>query len=150
VSLKPSKKLVGGALALAIATVGTFEGLRTKAYRDVVGIPTVCYGETRGVKIGDTHTVNECKDMLASRLDEFNAGVDRCLLVPVSDSRRVALVSFSYNVGLGAFCKSTLVRRLNANDPHACDELLKWNKAGGRVLAGLTKRRHIEHDLCEG
>ncbi len=134
--------------AICVTCVAGFEGLRTVAYRDPVSIPTICYGETLGVKMGDRKTEYECKTMLTSRLEQFNRGVDKCIRVPMSESRRAAMVSFSYNVGTGAFCKSTLARKLNAGDPKACDELLKWDKAGGLPLPGLTRRRIAERTLC--
>ena len=142
-----ARKAAGWA-AIAVACVAGFEGLRTVAYRDPVGIPTICFGETRGVKMGDRSTPDECKDLLIDRLEDFAKGVDACVTVPMSDSRKAAMVSFSYNVGVGAFCKSTLVRRLNAGDPGACDELRKWTKAKGITLPGLVKRREEERRLC--
>lgn len=145
--MKSSRKQAGWAV-IAVGVVGSFEGLRQAAYRDPVGIPTVCFGETRGVKMGDRYTVDQCKDMLIVRLEEFNAGVDRCIRVPMSDQRRAAVVSFSYNVGTGALCSSTFARRLNAGDPKACDELLKWTKAKGITLPGLVRRRQEERKLC--
>jgi len=145
--MKVTKKGAGWA-AIAVICVSGFEGVRQVAYRDPVGIPTVCFGETRGVKMGDRHTLDECQGMLIDRLDEFNAGVNRCIRVPMSDSRRAAVVSFSYNVGIGAFCSSTFARRLNAGDPKACDELLKWTKAKGITLPGLVRRRDEERKLC--
>lgn len=135
--------------AICIACVAGFEGLRTVAYRDPVGIPTICFGETRGVKLGQRTTAEECKDLLASRLTEFDAAIARCVKVPLPDARRAALVSFAYNVGTSAFCGSTLVKKLNAGDTFkACDELLRWTKAGGITLPGLVKRRQAEHNLC--
>lgn len=98
--------------------------------------------------MGDHFTIDQCNRMLEGRLDEFDAGVRRCVKVPMSASREAALVSFSYNVGLGAFCKSRLVSRLNAGDPNACDELLNWTRAGGIVFKGLVRRREAERDLC--
>lgn len=118
------------------------------AYLDPVGYPTLCFGETRGVKMGDTSTPDECKSLLSSRLQEFNAGVSRCIKADMSPSRRAAVVSFSYNVGVGAFCSSTFARKLNAGDPTACDELLRWTMAKGVVLPGLVKRREQERALC--
>lgn len=136
-------------LAGAIALVGGYEGLRTVAYRDVVGIPTICFGETRGVKMGDTATVEQCKTMLGDALIEFSAGLDKCLTYKVPDKPYTAFLSWSYNVGLGAACKSTLVKKANAGDVRgACNELPKWNRAGGRVVAGLTKRRLDEQRIC--
>ncbi len=136
---------------IAVATVGGYEGLRTKAYRDVVGIPTVCFGETRGVKMGDRYTVDECKAMLGDALAEFETGMRRCLKAPdqIPDKTYVAFLSLSYNIGQGAFCRSTVARRANAgNLKGACDAMLAWNKAGGRVIQGLVNRRKGERLLC--
>jgi lysozyme len=147
--MKRSTKAAGWA-AIAVACVGTFEGLRTVAYRDPVGIPTICFGETRGVRMGDRSTPEECKALLIDRLQEFNDGVNRCVYAPMSDSRRAAVVSLAYNIGTGAFCSSTFARKLNAGDPTACDELLKWDRAKGIRLPGLTRRRMEERTLCLG
>lgn len=141
--------LKGAALAALVMMVGGFEGLRTYAYRDPVGIPTICFGETRNVHMGDHKTPEECKALLSSRLVEFASGVDKCLVVPVPDKTYAAFVSFAYNVGVGAFCKSTLVKKANAEDiVGACDELLKWTKARGIELPGLVARRKAERELC--
>jgi lysozyme len=137
--------------SLAIGIVGGYEGLRTKAYRDIVGVPTVCFGETRGVKMGDQYTVEECKVMLGDALVEFETGMRKCMTNPdaVPDKPYVAFLSLSYNIGIGAFCRSTLVRKVNAGDIRGgCNELLKWNRAGGRVIKGLTRRRQEERALC--
>jgi lysozyme len=140
----------GGAVAaMAIALVGGFEGLRTVAYRDVVGVPTVCYGETAGVRMGDRYTPAQCKAMLATSLEAYAAGIDRCVTAPMTDERFVALVSFAYNVGVGSACSSTAVRLINAGQTRAgCDQLLRWNKAAGIVFPGLTRRREAERALC--
>lgn len=139
------------AAVLACAFVGGFEGLRLNAYRDVVGVATICYGETRGVKMGEKATKGECDAMLVKGLQEFERGVMSCTpgLATAPDSRVVAFVSFAYNVGTGAYCRSTLARKFNAGDTKgACNELLKWNKAGGIPFPGLTRRRQAERELC--
>lgn len=137
------------ALAVVVALVGGFEGLRTYAYRDPVGIPTICFGETRGVKMGDTATVEQCQQMLGDRLVEFSAGVDRCLTANVPAQSYAAFVSFAYNVGTGAFCSSTLVKKANAGDlVGACNQLPRWTRAAGIVLPGLVNRRSQEQALC--
>lgn len=144
----------GGALAALLVTlVGGFEGLRTAAYMDPVGIPTICFGETRGVHMGDTASVASCKAMLGNRLIEFSAGVDRCLTRRVPDKPYVAFVSMAYNVGVGAFCGSTVARKANDGDVSgACNAITAWDKArvAGVLVAlpGLTKRRAAERDLC--
>lgn len=142
----------GSAIAAAvIACVSTFEGLRTVAYRDPIGIPTVCFGETRGVKMGDSYTVAQCKDMLGDGLKEFETGMRACMKQPdqVLSGAYVASLSFTWNIGIGAFCKSTMVKKLNSGDvTGACNELLKWDRAAGIRLPGLTKRRVAERALC--
>ncbi|PSJ60991.1 lysozyme [Mesorhizobium soli] len=138
-------------MAAAVALVGSWEGLRTVAYRDVVGIPTVCFGETRGVKMGDRYTVDECKAMLGDALVEFETGMRRCLKAPdaIPAKSYVAFLSLSYNIGTTAFCGSTVVRRANAGDIRgACDAISAWNRAGGRVVQGLVNRRAEERRIC--
>lgn len=136
--------------AIAVSCVAGFEGLRTVAYRDPVGIPTVCFGETKGVKMGDRYTPEQCKDMLEERLIEFAAGVEKCTRVELPPHRKAAAVSFAYNVGTGAYCSSTFVRRLNAGEgAAACGELMKWTRAKGIELPGLVRRRKEEMALCQ-
>lgn len=144
-------KKSAGLMAAAVALVGAWEGLRLVAYRDVVGVPTVCFGETRGVKMGDRYTAEQCREMLGDALAEFETGMRRCLTAPdaIPPKPYVTFLSLSYNIGTGAFCRSTLVRKANQGDIRgACDEILKWNRAGGRVLKGLTNRRKEEHRIC--
>lgn len=138
---------------IAVALVGGFEGLRTTAYRDVVGVPTICYGETKNVQMGDRFTKTECDQMLADRLQEFNDGVNKCLKVDVPDKVRAAFVSLAYNIGVAGFCSSTTLRRANAGDlVAACMAMTRWNKAtvNGKLreVHGLTVRRGAERDLC--
>ncbi|ALN73516.1 lysozyme [Aureimonas sp. AU20] len=137
--------------ALVIGLVGAWEGFRPVAYRDVVGIPTVCFGETRGVKMGDRYTLEECRVMLGEGVKQFEAGMRSCLKAPdaIPDKPYAAMISVTYNIGTAGFCGSSMARRLNAGDIRgACDALLSWNKAGGRVVAGLTNRRQDERRLC--
>jgi lysozyme len=142
-----NKKAVGW-VSICIGCVAGAEGLRTVAYKDPVGIPTACFGETLNVKMGDTFTPEQCREMLGARVLEFGAAVERCVRTPMSPSRKAGLTSFAYNVGTDAFCGSTLVKKLNAGDPAACDELRRWTKAKGIPLPGLVKRREQERDLC--
>lgn len=136
-------------LTICVSCVAAEEGLRTAAYRDPVGIPTICFGETSGVILGQRKTVDECKDMLGVRVEEFGEGVDRCVDRPLSPERKAAFVSFSYNVGVSAFCKSSIARKYNAGDVRgACDALLLYTKARGIELPGLVKRREQERQLC--
>ena len=139
----------GIALSTAITFIGDWEGLRTEAYRDVVGIWTVCYGETKGVQPGDSYSKAECDAMLAREIVAYEAQLDRCLKHPVPIGMKIALVSWTYNVGAGAACKSTLVRKANAGDlKGACNELPRWNRGGGRVIRGLSNRRGAERAMC--
>lgn len=136
-------------VAIATTCVAGFEGVRTVAYRDPVGIPTICFGETKGVKLGDRATMDECKGMLADSLEEANQGVTACIKTPINDNQRAALVSFTYNVGTGALCKSTLAHKFNAGDAiGGCNELTKWVYAKGIKLPGLERRRVEERKLC--
>lgn len=141
----------GAAAAIALTIVAPWEGLRLNAYPDIVGVWTVCYGETQGVKKGDQYTVAQCEGMLAKRIGEFERELDKCMKParPLSPKTKAAFISWTYNVGWGAACKSTLVRLVNAGQvARACDELLKWNRAGGRVVKGLTNRREAERRIC--
>lgn len=150
-TFRPRTRLQKGtaAAALAISIVGGFEGLRQTAYRDVVGVATICYGETRGIRMGMTATKAECDAMLLKGLQEFEQGVLACTKAAMPVRRQVAMVSFAYNVGVGGYCGSSVARLLNAGQPRAaCDALLKWNKAGGVVFPGLTRRRQAERELC--
>ncbi len=150
----PSSRLKkGGAVAALAATlVGGFEGLRQNAYPDPAtkGPPwTVCYGETKGVQPGDHYTIAQCKAMLEESLQEYAAGIDRCVTVPLPDKRYVALISFAYNVGVKGACGSSVVKLINVGETNAgCDALLKWDKAAGIRFPGLTKRRQKEREYC--
>lgn len=144
-------RLVGGIGAAAIALVGAWEGLRLTAYRDVVGVSTVCYGETLGVKLGDKHTQAECDAMLLASLRRHEAGMRKCLKRPdaIPAKSYVAFVSLTYNIGVGGFCRSTARKRLDAGDVRSACNAAKWfNKAGDRTIRGLVNRRAAEHSLC--
>jgi len=142
----------GVAAALAVSLIGGFEGLRQNAYPDpATGGPpwTVCYGETENVHKGDYHSIAECKAMLVRSLEKYANGIEACVKVPLPDDRFVALTSFAYNVGVGAACKSSVVRLINQNRTReGCDALMAWNKAVGITFPGLTKRRAKERELC--
>lgn len=148
---KSRLKKSGTVMAAAVALVGAWEGVRTLAYRDIVGVPTVCFGETRGVKMGDRYTMEECRTMLGDALVEFETGMRKCLSNPdaIPDKPYVAFLSLSYNIGTGAFCKSTVARKANAGDIRgACNAIPAWNKAGGKVVKGLVNRRAEEREIC--
>jgi lysozyme len=115
-------------------------------------VPTIGYGTTKGVKMGDTITPDRALKRLADELDTvYVAAVKRCVKVPLFDYEFGAYVSFTYNVGVGAFCGSALVEKLNGGDyAGACAEISRWNKQKGKVLGGLTTRRAEERAVCEG
>lgn len=141
--------LGGALLALAIATIGGFEGRHTTAYQDVVGVWTICDGITAGVKQGETRTPQQCDAALREGIGRYEAELDACLTTPVPGRTKVALLSWAWNVGTGAACKSTLVRLANAGQfENACRQLPRWNRAGGKVVAGLVKRRAAEMAMC--
>ena len=141
--------VAGGAMVVGLATVGHFEGKRNDAYLDPIGIPTICYGHTQGVRLGQSKTDVQCRTLLKGELGEAFEVVDRAVERPLPPTREAALASFVYNVGAGAFQRSTLLRKLNAGDViGACNELSRWVYAGGRQLAGLIKRRAVERALC--
>lgn len=149
---KATKGLIAASAALTALAVGTvmpWEGRELRAYQDIVGVWTICDGETKGVRKGQTATPAECDSMLARNLVLYEQGLDRCLIYPIPGTAKVAFLSWTYNVGVGAACGSTLVRKANAGDVRgACDELSKWNKAGGKVVRGLSNRRAAERQLC--
>lgn len=149
--MKPAPKKAAGWAAIAVIVVGGFEGLRTVAYRDPIGVITACFGETRNIRMGDKFTREECNQMLEGRLVEFWRGAAACIpsLPDMPDTRQAAVVSLAYNIGVGGLCKSSIARKLNAGDTQgACDAFLLYNRAGGIVFPGLTKRRKQERDLC--
>jgi lysozyme len=138
---------------LAIKQVGGFEGLRLAAYRDVVGVWTACYGETKGIKKSMRFSKATCDNLLIDRLVEHEQGMRTCIgevnADRIPDKSYVAFVSLTYNIGVGGFCKSSLPRKLRAGDIRAaCLTLASFNRAGGRVVKGLVTRRATEMKLC--
>ena len=141
------------ALVLAVPLVAKFEGLWLTAKVDRIGTGrpiSWCYGETQGnVKAGQRFTKEQCDAMLAARLPQYANAIAPCIKVHISDKTRAALVSFSYNVGTSAACKSTAFKLLNAgNTRGACDALMNWTRAQGKFVQGLANRRAAERRLC--
>jgi len=130
-----------------------FEGLRLASYQDSVGVWTIGYGTTcypdgRPVHKNETCTVEQAGAYLLSDVAKFVAGVNKYVKVPLNQNQFDALVSFAYNLGLGSLYSSTLLKKLNAKDyAAAADQFLRWNKAGGKILTGLTLRRQSERNL---
>ena len=120
------------------------------AYADIVGVWTICDGDTKGVRAGMVETEAGCRDRLERQLVAHAAPVLRCVPgLRGRDNQLVASVSLAYNIGTAGFCRSTAARRFNAGDwQGGCDAFLRWNKAGGREVRGLTLRRQRERALC--
>lgn len=149
-----TKKLLALGASSVIAVTGGYlispwEGKRNAAYLDMVGIPTECYGFTKGVKLGDYKTDEECDKQLAEELTKYNTNMKRNVKVPLKEYEEIAYTSFVWNIGETQWNKSTLLKKLNAGDNlGACKELLRWNMAGGKVVKGLTNRRIAEYNVC--
>lgn len=142
--------LVVSAAGLALISGHEWTGKETTAYADAVGVPTICVGHTRGVFLGQTRTLAECEQLLVEDTSYAGRAVARCTQVDLTQEQYDAVVSFAFNVGGGAFCSSTLARKLNAGDCWgAAREFNRWIYAGGRRLRGLVKRRTDERRRFE-
>jgi len=126
-----------------------FEGLSLEPYRCSAGVLTIGYGSTGPhVKLGQTITRAQAEMLLKLDLLRFEAAIARLVTVPLNQNQADALVSFAFNVGIGALEKSTLLKKLNDGDYNAVpSQLQRWNKAGGKVLPGLVRRRLAEGEL---
>lgn len=137
-----------------IDLIKEFEGFRSQAYRDPVGIWTIGYGTTgmAGVgispKAGMSITQDDAERYLALTVEKFAAQIEDAITAPINENQFGAFVSLAYNIGPAAFKKSTALRKFNAGDIQgAADAILLWNKAGGKVLNGLVRRRNAERKL---
>jgi lysozyme len=125
-----------------------FEGCKLTAYQDSVGVWTIGYGHTKGVYDGMTITQDEAEQMLLTELEEYEGYIESMVTVPLTQNQFDALVVWIYNLGPTNFRNSTLLKELNAGNYNAAgQEITRWNKAGGKVLAGLVKRREAEAEL---
>jgi len=138
----------------AVELVTEFEGFSAKPYQDPVGVWTIGYGSTRdanGHPITATTPVvteGQAKALVTRDLMAAAQGVDSMVKVHLTDNERAALQDFTYNLGVGNLRTSTLLRKLNAGDLEgAAAEFVKWDMAGGKVLAGLLRRRQAETAL---
>lgn len=142
-----------GAAELLVPTVAVHEGEVQTTYQDVVGINTVCYGDTDPAMAipGATYSSAECLDSLARQIIAHAKPMLACVPgVTASDDMTAAFGSLSFNIGVDAFCRSTVARRFNSGDyAGACEAITWWNKAGGKVWNGLVKRRADERAMCE-
>jgi lysozyme len=150
------KKIVAFLISAGLITgVVKHEGFRDKAYIPVPGdVPTVGVGFTKRedgspVQLGDTITREQADARLTKELWSYRTGIGKCIMVPVTENQADAFTSLSFNIGVSAFCKSTLTRKLNQYDYEgACAEILKWDKFQGKPLKGLTNRRQDEYKKC--
>ena len=132
-----------------------YEGFYSKPYLDPIGIPTIGYGATyypNNVKVtmkDKPLSEKEASDLLVQMLKVYENQVASLVRKPINQNQFDALVSFTYNLGATNLGKSTLLKKVNANpqDKSIADEFVKWNRAGGKVLNGLTKRRKDEATL---
>lgn len=138
--------------AAGLVSIVGFEGFSEKAYIPVEGdVPTIGFGSTEGVKMGDTITVPKAIERLHRDTEKAESAIGRCVKVPLAQREYDAFTSFSFNVGAEAFCSSTLVKKLNAGDyAGACSELKRWVYVDGRRVQGLVNRREAEFRLCMG
>lgn len=128
-----------------------FEGLRLQAYQDAVGVWTIGYGHTASARRGMRISPAEARALLMADVMRFEQGVNNWVTAPINQDQFDALVSFSLNVGVSALRNSTLLKLLNAGQMDAAAvQFLRWNKAGGKVLPGLTRRRGAEAALFSG
>lgn len=148
------RQAVAGLVLSATAFTGmlVFEGYRKQAYDDGVGVQTVGFGTTAGVKAGDTITVERALVRALGDAGKIEQELKACLPdVRLYQHEWDAVVSWAYNVGSGAACRSTLAKKAKAGDyAGMCAELSRWTFAGGKQLPGLVKRRADERAMCEG
>lgn len=137
--------------AAGLALIKQFEGLRLTAYQDMVGVWTIGYGHTGPeVAPGLAITQDQADQLLSGDLARFEAGVSRLASVPLNANQFSALVSFSYNLGLGSLQSSTLLKLLNQGDyAGAAAQFPRWDRAGGQEVAGLLTRRLAEQALFQ-
>ena len=148
-------RIVIGALTLsasALVGIAVHEGYRGEAYIPVKGdVPTIGFGTTDGVKPGDTIEPVQALVRKLADVQRFEGALKQCVRVPLHQHEYDAFLSLAFNIGPGAFCGSTLVRRLNAGDyAGACAEILRWDRFRGEPLRGLTMRRQAENRQCLG
>jgi lysozyme len=140
---------------MALNTIQQFEGLKLKAYKDSVGIWTIGFGNIfnldtgNPIKEGDEISLETAERWLKIEVDNLQAKMRKVITVPLNDNQWTALTSLTYNIGFGAFKRSTLLRLLNAgaSKDEVAKQILRWNKAGGKEVKGLTNRRQAESNL---
>lgn len=128
-----------------------FEGLELNAYQCAAGVWTIGYGHTKDVQQGMTISEARANEMLAEELNEYESYINGLVTVELNQDQFDAMVSWVYNLGVGNLKASTLLKVLNAGDYDGVPaQMMRWNKAGGKVLEGLTRRRQAEADMFSG
>ncbi len=131
-----------------INLIKSFEGCRLQAYLCPALIWTIGYGHTGNVKKGDKITEVQAETLLTIDLQKFENAINTAVKAPLNQNQFDALVSFVYNIGIGAFKTSTLLKHLNASEYGlAAVQFERWNKSHGKILSGLTRRRKAEKEL---
>lgn len=152
--MKISRRNISALALSAVALVGLVmsEGYSDKAIIPIPGdVPTIGFGSTQGVKMGDTTTPQKALGRALLDVQVFEGAVKKCVTAPLYQHEYDAFISLSYNIGSTAFCTSTLVKKVNSLDYEGgCREILRWDRAGGRQIPGLTKRRKAEYQQCIG
>lgn len=134
----------------ALSLIKSFEGCRLTAYQDIAGIWTIGFGQTGpDIRMGLSWTQREADKALMTTVSSIERHMMLMLEVEQNINQMAALIDFAYNLGLSALQNSTLLKKINkeADIEDIANEFLKWDKANGRVVAGLTRRRKAEHDL---
>ena len=145
-----------GASNMQISEKGTslikhFEGCRLEAYQDSVGIWTIGYGTIKGVKEGDKINQDEAEHLLQEEMPEYEGYINDMVKVPLEQNQFDALCSWVFNLGPNNLKSSTLLKVLNEGKyDEVPEQVVRWNKAGGKVLEGLKKRREAESLLFQG
>lgn len=134
-----------------LALIKEFEGCKLTAYKDIVGVWTIGYGHTRSARQGMVITQAQADELLALDVATHASSVYKALQVKLEQHQFDAVVSLAFNVGVSAVRNSTLMKMINRGDVKpAAAQFDRWNKAGGKVLAGLTRRRAAERKMYEG
>lgn len=138
------------ASAVALVALVAHEGYKDEAYIPIPGdVPTIGFGTTEGVRLGDRIDPVKALERALADMQKFEGAIKECVKVPLKQTEYEAYLSLSYNIGSRAFCGSTLVKKLNQFDyAGACQEILRWDRAGGKIINGLTVRRQKEYEQC--
>jgi len=133
-----------------ISLIKKFEGCKLEAYKCAAGVWTIGYGSTKGVEKGDICTQEEADNLLLHEMQEYEGYIKELVKVPLKQNQFDALVSWVFNLGPANLKASTMLKFLNAGDYHLIPSQIKrWNKAGGKVLEGLIRRREAEALMFE-